>query len=177
VSPAAVGLLSAALVGLLSGGTTWLSIRANGRERRKDQQATWDRDDQVAAKAAEAARLLLAAQQESIARTDAVADHVAASTSVTTAKLEVIHTLVNSTLTAALLAALDASRSELVTLLKMADMQRAHGDDPSEDELASITVLRRKVGELSAAMQEREAQTRAADTQIATEAARQADRS
>jgi hypothetical protein len=153
---------------------TWLTIRANGRERRKDQIQTWKRADAVAEQAAEAARLLLAAQQESIARTDAVAKHVADSTTKTSAQLAVIHTLVNSTLTAALLASLDASRGELVAVLRMADMQREHGGVVSEEDAAAILALRRKVGELSAEMQEREAQTRTADTQIATEAARQA---
>ncbi len=169
-------LVNTVLIALIAAGApalvTWLTIRANGRERRKDQDKTWARDDKVAEQAAEAARLLLAAQKESIARTDAVADHVAASTSSTSAKLEVIKTLVNSHMTAALLTALDASRSELVTLLKMADMQRMHGDAVPDDQAGEIAALRRKVGEMSAAMQEREEQTRVADTQIATEATR-----
>lgn len=176
-------LLAAIFGGVIGALAPVLLIRANGRERRKDQIQTWKRDDKVAEQAAEAARLLLAAQRESIARTDEVAEHVAASQSATeakleanAAKLEVIHKLVNSTLTAALLASLDASRGELVAVLKMADLQRAHGSGPSEDELASILALRRKVGELSAEMQEREAQTLAADTQIATEATRVAQR-
>jgi hypothetical protein len=169
-------LVVAVLGGVIGALGPVLLIRANGRERRKDQRLTWERDDAVAAQAAEAARLLLAAQRESIARTDEVAQHVADSTTRTTAKLDIIHTLVNSTLTAALQAQLDASRRELVMMLELADMQKAAGETVSAQRLASIAALRRKVGELSAQMQEREVQTRTAETQIATEAARQAGR-
>jgi hypothetical protein len=162
-------LLIAVLGGMIGALAPVLLIRANGRERRKDQLLTWERDDKVAEQ-------LLAAQQESIARTDQVAEHVAASTSATTAKLDIIKTLVDGTLTKAMQDALDASRRELVALLELADIQLNSGTPPTADRIATITALRRRVGELSAQMQDREAQIRAADIQIATEAARIAQR-
>lgn len=93
----------------------------------------------------------------------------------TTSRLAVIHTLVNSTLTAALQAQLDASRRELVMMLEMADMQERAGVGVTDDRKAAIGALRRKVGELSTMMLDRENQTRAADIQMAADAARQAE--
>jgi hypothetical protein len=93
----------------------------------------------------------------------------------TTGRLSVIHTLVNSTLTASLQAQLDSNRRELVVMLEMADMRRRAGTEPSDDWNAAIGALRRHIDDLSAAMTDRADQTRAADIQIADEAARKAD--
>jgi hypothetical protein len=94
----------------------------------------------------------------------------------TTGRLDVIRTLVDGTLTTALQDALDASRRELVAQLELVDLQLNWGTPPTEDRLATIGALRRRVGELSAQMQDREAQIRSADIQIANEAARIAER-
>jgi hypothetical protein len=88
----------------------------------------------------------------------------------TTSRLAVIHTLVNSTLTAAYQGQLDATRRELTMMRELAAAQPA-----SDDRLAGIGALQRKVDELTATMRTREEQTRSADIQIATEAARQAE--
>lgn len=108
----------------------WIAIRANGRERRKDQQATWARDDEVAKQAADAARLLLANQQETIARTDQVARHVAASTSATNRKLDAIHILVNQKLTDVTEQALASTLALLEALEDAAAQQAALGRPP-----------------------------------------------
>ena len=92
----------------------------------------------------------------------------------TTSQLQVIHTLVNSTLTAALQGQLDSTRRELVMMLELADAQREAGWPPTEDRMASIGALRRQVADLTSSMSDRAQQTRAADVQIATEAAREA---
>jgi heme/copper-type cytochrome/quinol oxidase subunit 2 len=88
----------------------------------------------------------------------------------TRSRLSVIHTLVNSTLTAALQAQLDATRRELTMMLELAGAQ-----PPSDDRQAAIGALRRKVEELTAAMRDRADQTRVADIQIAAEADRTAN--
>jgi hypothetical protein len=87
-------------------------------------------------------------------------------------KLNVIHTLVNSTLTAALQAQLDATRRELTMMMELTDMQREAGHAVSADRFAALGALRRKVTELTTAMADREQQTRSADTQIQAEAIR-----
>jgi len=88
----------------------------------------------------------------------------------TTNQLNVIHTLVNSTLTAAMQGQLDASRRELIMLLEMTDMQRVTGQPVSEDRKAAIGALRRTVDSMTTSMADREQQTRVANIQIANEA-------
>lgn len=88
------------------------------------------------------------------------------------ASLGVIKTLVDGTLTAALQAQLDATRSQLTLMLELTHEQTEPGEDPSPDRKAALGALQRRVNELAAAMADREAQVRAADIQIATEAAR-----
>lgn len=143
----------------------WIAIRANGRERRKDQRATWDRDDQVAAKAAEAAALLLAAQEATIARTDEVARHVAAANTETAAKLDAldlqgraIHTLVNRKLTVVTEQALVATVALLETLEDAAADQSALGRPIPPKMAARIERARREVEALRGTLAERREQ-------------------
>lgn len=148
----------------------WIAIRANGRERRKDQQATWDRDDQVAEQAAKAASLLLAAQQDAIARTDQVAEHVAAATRDTATRLaaldaqgRAIHTLVNQKLTDVTAAALAATVAMLTALEQSAADQRELGRPPSADAVARIEQARRDVSALEGVLTDRRGQQRIVD--------------
>lgn len=90
-------------------------------------------------------------------------------------KLNVIHTLVNSTLTAALQAQLDATRRELTMMIELSSMQTEAGHQVSDDRKAAIGSLRRKVDELAEAMTDRAQQTRTADIQIEAEATRKAN--
>jgi hypothetical protein len=170
VSPAVVGLLSAGLVGLLSAATTWISIRANGRERRKDQRATWARDDEVARKAAEAAALLLAAQKATIDRTDEVARTVAAANTDTAAKLEAldvqgkaIHVLVNQKLTDVTERALGATLALLEVLESTAADQAPAGRPLPPGTEARIERARREVAALRGTLADRAEQQAVVD--------------
>lgn len=163
MSPAVVGLLSAALVGLLSAVTTWISIRANGRERRKDQRATWERDDRVAAQ-------LRAAQQETIDRTDQVARQFAAANTETTAKLDAldaqgrkIHILVNRRLTVVTQQALTATVALLETLEETEREQAAAGRPTPAKTAARIERARREVEALRGTLAERHEQQAVVD--------------
>jgi hypothetical protein len=156
-------LLVAVLGGLIGALAPVLLIRANGRERRKDQEQTWARDDKVAEQAAEAAELLLAAQKESIARTDAVAERVAAATSTTTAQLNAIHTLVNSDMTAARQSELDQTRVTLAVLRKVVALDLAAGRDPAEADRATIDATEARIAELEAILEDRLAQQQAVE--------------
>lgn len=140
----------------------WIAIRANGRERRKDQRATWDRDDQVAAKAAEAASLLLAAQEATIARTDEVARHVAAANASTAKKLDaldaqgkMIHTLVNRKLTTVTEQALTATVALLEALESTAADQAAQGRPMPPKTAARIDRARAEAAALQETLAER----------------------
>ena len=95
---ALIGLATAILTGTVSPILVgWFAAKRDRRNKKED----YDRQDVVAAKAAEAAILLLAAN-ERVAKTAAV----------TNQKLDVIHTLVNSNMTAAMQAELDAINKE-----------------------------------------------------------------
>jgi hypothetical protein len=95
---------------------------------------------------------------------------IAENQAVTTSKLNVIHTLVNSTLTAALQSELDATKREEMLLRELMTMR---GTPPTDDQNAMLGSVQRKVDELSAAMVDRQEQTRVADIQIAQEKNRQ----
>jgi hypothetical protein len=87
----------------------------------------------------------------------------------TISRLNVIHTLVNSTLTAAKDAELAATRRELAMLLDMTNVQTDAGHVINDDRRAAIGALRLRIDELTTASQDRAAQTRAANVQIEIE--------
>jgi hypothetical protein len=91
-----------------------------------------------------------------------------------TAQLGIIHTLVNSTLTAALQAVLDGARREVFLLEDAQRMRNEAGMPVTEDQQALLGATQRRVEELTLSMRDRERQTRAADIQIATEHDRKA---
>lgn len=139
----------------------------NGRQRRAERAEDYARQDKVAArvevaagkavkvadKAAEAAALLV--------ESNAVAAETAASaTADTNRRLDQIHTLVNSNMTAAMQAELDRTQEVLVMLREVMALNEAAGRPPSEDARTRIAVTERKVGELSATLNDRLAQTR-----------------
>ncbi len=106
------------------------------------------RQDAAAAKAAEAARLLLAANER-----------VAATSVVTNNKLDVIHTLVNSNMTAAMQAELDATIRELAMMQEVIDLKQASsGRPPGVEALAAIASTKLKIGELRAILKDRSTQ-------------------
>jgi hypothetical protein len=92
-----------------------------------------------------------------------------------TAQLAIIHTLVNSTLTAAMQSELDANRREELLMRELVRMRTESGKEPSDDQLAALGATHRKIEELTRAMADRMDQTRAADIQIETEAQRRSN--
>jgi hypothetical protein len=141
----------------------WIAIRANGRERRKDQAATWAREDEVARQVARTADLLLETQQESIRRTDRVAEHVASAASAAEAKLDAIHTLVNSDMTAARQSELDQTRVTLVMLRKVVALDHAAGRKPSAQDVATIEATEARIAALQTILADRLAQQQAVE--------------
>jgi hypothetical protein len=93
---------------------------------------------------------------------------------VTSAKLEVIHTLVNSTLTAALQSELDSTRREELLLRELMQMRSDAGHPVTDDQRATLGATQRKIRELARAMDDRIRQTRSADIQIEVERDRKA---
>jgi hypothetical protein len=157
------------------------------RNRRAERKEDYDRQDAVAAQAAEAARLL-AEQQTDIARkvrenavmasraTEEVAAKadeaarllldenrkVADRADQTIEKLDIIHTLVNSNMTAAMKAEMDATVRELALMREIVAMKKTSGQEPSVETLAAIEATGAKIAELSASLSDRIEATKAA---------------
>jgi len=131
-------------------------------QRRKEREEQWERDDAVAAQAAEAAELLRKAQEAAAAQAEEAAallldanERVAETSALTNGKLDVIHTLVNSSLTAAMQAELDATEAQLVLMREVVDLKYATGKKPSAESLALIVAKQDQISELKAKMDDR----------------------
>lgn len=136
-----------------------LVTRAAGRQARKTKEQDWERQDQVAAQAREAAELLLAANER-------VAAQSAEESRVINGKIDVVHTLVNSQLTSALDDALDANVA-LLTLMKEAiALRTANGTPPSDETMAAVHALESKIQARRNALHDRTQQNDAAQEQM-----------
>jgi hypothetical protein len=123
-----------------------------GRQRRTEKIEDYKRQDAVAAQAAEAARLLLASNRQA-----------AAVAQMTNTKLDVIHTLVNSTLTAAIEAQLDATVQQLAMMRQVVALAGNGEMGPSDESLAAVES---KIAELRVSLSDRMEQTRVAEAQM-----------
>jgi len=175
-SAAFVIAVIAALGGVISPfAMGWLQAR-NARRMKLDDYARQDavadkltaRQDiaeekaaEVAAQAAEAAQLLVESnrKQEEISKVQG-------------AKLDQIHTLVNSNLTAAMQDQLDARTATLVLLKEVAAGRKLGGIEPTKETLGVIASNEGKIAELSAQLSDRKKQTTAAAAQLAVDLAR-----
>jgi hypothetical protein len=88
------------------------------------------------------------------------------------AQLEIIHTLVNSTLTAALQAELDSTRREAMLLRELMSMREDAGQTITDEQRQALSSVRVRISELSQSMSDRVAQTAAAEKQIQAELTR-----
>lgn len=113
---------------------TWLI----GRQRHRDKLDEWARED----------------RRERIARgRDRRANR----------KLNTIHTLVNSNMTAQIQDSLDATRRELASLLENIDLKKALGHQPTPEVEAAVELAKRKIAELETTLDHRLKQTDKAD--------------
>lgn len=142
-------ILVALIVSLIA--PTVLAI-ISGRQRREEKREDWRREDAVAAKALIAAKKA-ADVLEANNRTAAVLaknSHI-----ITNEKLDVIHALVNSNMTAALQAELDSYVSQVLLLKEIAELKSANGVRPSIDSDIAIKLLENKIAELTATLKDR----------------------
>jgi hypothetical protein len=136
--------------------------RVTARNTRLDRAEDWARQDAVAAKAAHAAELLLAsntrmAEKAAEAARLLVADNkeVAKTTGLIITKLDVVHTLVNSNMTAAMQSEYDAVKRELVLMKELIALHQSAGREPSPDALTEVKITEGKVAELNATLKDR----------------------
>jgi hypothetical protein len=133
--------------------TTWL----NAKQLRAGKEQDYMRQDAVAAKAAEAAQLLLAANER-------VARQTREASQLTNGKLNQIHELVNSTMTGQMEEAHAALAQQLVLMREVLSLNKAAGRKPSAGALEAIETIQHKVIELGEKLN-----IRAKVTQIANE--------
>lgn len=94
---------------------------------------------------------------------------LAATSTETNKKLDVIHTLVNSSMTAAMQTALDSLKTQIPMMLEIIDLKKKAGLEPSVDALASVKSIREQITKLEADIAARiEAAASAAQTVVTT---------
>jgi hypothetical protein len=134
-------------------------LRAANRERRENRALDLKRQDAVAAQARETAALLLESNKR-----------FAAVTKTTNSKLDSIHTLVNSNLTAAMLAELGATEAGLALMRELTDDRAARGIKPSPEAKARINATEKRVDDLREQVEARQDADRTAKRQVDDEA-------
>jgi hypothetical protein len=107
------------------------------RMHKEDREADWAHQDEAAERARQAACDLAATQKE------------------TNVKLDVIHVLVNGTMTAAMQSEYDAVTRELSMMKEVMDLKGASGRAPAAEAQAAITATQGKLAELAAALADR----------------------
>jgi hypothetical protein len=176
VDPTSIVVAAVSLIGVLAVGIlapAWLLSRTE-RIHREDRQADWDRQDQVAEKAEKAAADLAKSQKRIADKAEEAAtlllannERVAQTQAETNGKLDVIHTLVNSNMTAAMQSEFDAVSRELAMMREVAALKQAAGQEPSAETTAAIGATEAKLHELDAALADRaQAQARVTDPGI-----------
>jgi hypothetical protein len=82
-------------------------------------------------------------------------------------KLDGIHTLVNSSMTAAMESELAGLRRERVMMVAIIDLKRSAGQEPTPDEIAEVKATEAKVEELERELAERAEAQKLAELQLA----------
>jgi hypothetical protein len=171
-------LVPVLVAAIVASGPTILAIVTN-RQRTRDKEIDWARQDvvadrvtdaavkakAVAEQAAEAARLLLERQDAADAQRAVAADLLVAANERLGGKLDVIHTLVNSNMTAAMQAEYDATVRELAMMREVVALNHAAGREASAEALGAIAATDVKVADLWATLQDRLHQTKVAEAQ------------
>lgn len=155
-----LGILIAAVVGPV------LLSYLNSKQQRASKQQDYDRLDAVADRAqkvaaAAAGRAEAASEQvkETATLLLAANERVAEATHEAAGKLDAIHALVNSQLTAALQSELNATVRELAVLGELAAMREAMGRPVSPETAAAIRSAAARIVELKANLADRAEQT------------------
>jgi len=96
------------------------------------------------------------ARQDKVAALAAVANKVVAEAAVVTnTKLDQIHVLVNSNMTEAMQAELNATKREVAMMHEVIELKKASGKDPLPMALKAVEATDKRIAELEAAIAER----------------------
>lgn len=138
-----ITVVASAVVAIFASVTAPLILAARtDRLHREDRAADWARQDALAAAARTA---------------------VQEATEHTNGKLDVIHELVNSNMTAAMQSELDAVRRELAMMREVIALNQAAGREPDAETLAAVRATEAKITELAATLADRDAAARRAE--------------
>jgi hypothetical protein len=135
------------------------------RMHRADQLEEYRRQDVVAKQAADVAARLLKAQEAEVVRTDEVARLAAKNSQQTKLKLDRIHTLVNSDMTAALQAQQDQAQIMVGTLKRVIQLAQAKGEKPDPEDLRELESAQASITRLEAVLADRQAQQAKVDAE------------
>lgn len=177
----------------------WLSNRGKATDaalaaklRAEEKRADWARQDAVAEKQAILAAQQIATAESAARRVDQVAKQAkeaaellvvrqdasafqqqeqSAIMRATSAKVDVVHGLVNSQYTAALQSEMDATVALLAVLEELVGMKTVQGQPVEQTTKDAISATKRKIGELRITLNERQAQAKTADKATAQIAA------
>jgi hypothetical protein len=159
-----ISLITVAVVAIFTSITAPLIIiRRTERMHRQDMLSDYQRQDKVAREAKAASDAALAQQASSDAaaafRDDAASD-----------KLDVIHGLVNSTLSAALQSEMDALLTSLAMMREVIDLKRTAGHEPTAEAVISLRDTEARIADLRSTLAERQRQAAAVISQMAAAA-------
>lgn len=130
-----------------------------GRQRRKEKEQDYKRQDEVARRVEKVAKKAATAA----GRVSTVATTLVASNSETNKKLDVIHTLVNSNMTKAMQGELDANIVTLASLKELIELKKAAGKEPTKEALSAIETVEKNIHELKLSMTDRAKQSKKAE--------------
>jgi hypothetical protein len=145
-----------------------LARKEEFEQRKAEKAEDYRRQDEVAAQAAQAARDLLGAQQEMQRRTDEVARLAAENADRADTKLNQIHTLVNSDMTAARQSELDQTRAMLVVLKRVTALAALRGEHADPEDLDAIARTEKRISSLEAILADRMVQLREVEAAAAS---------
>jgi hypothetical protein len=114
--------------------------------RRGEKKLDWEREDAVAEKAREAAKLLLASNER-----------VAQTSKETNGKLDVIHGLVNSQMTASMESDLASNVAQEVLMKELMSVKIHRGKKPLKEAETALALIRSKITELQSKLGDRKA--------------------
>lgn len=135
----------AIIVGGMSICGTLVGFVIQGLMARASKREDWRRQDEVAESAAEVTRVLAEENRKAAAVSEVMLE-----------TLKVIHTNVNSNMTAEMKAARDALVALHASLKEIVRLNRVAGNEPTEDALLAIESTKAKIAELNAQLAERE---------------------
>ena len=157
--------MSLIIVALIVALSAIINLWITGYQRKSERREDYRRQDEVAAKAEEAAKLLLMNQQRALVATEEVARVAAESHTSTDRQLERIHTLVNSDRTAALQSWRDQAQLTLLGLKKIIALDNDAGRPPSPEDLASIDLVESQLVKLNEELDDRAKQQAIVDAE------------